>query len=1437
MSAVDTHTTAHAKAVLRQVARRLLRRPSTNVETAGAAAIRQSGLFDATWYLDRYPDVEGMDPVLHYVRHGVAEGRNPRPDFDTAFYLERNPDVVAAGMNPFLHYIEFGQKEHRPTLARAGQGDSGRGSHSAASFLVADAASIAGSGMFDKEYYLAENRDVAAAGLNPLEHFCRYGHRELRNPCGDFDIAWYWLTQMAQSDASANPLLHYLARGVVAEDDARPVGRLDEKEGEHAKVIANRLLERGSLDVATALRLGVALSHLRLWPEAEEALGIAVGLNWKDANIHARLATLFSRRGKWWQAVESWKTASELDATHPEWFFHLGEAQEKMNRFELAADAYQRAIDLNPGSSRWFYLLGYAWEKAGDVARADAAYAEALALDPRKEVEAFGIGMLHQKRGYWPEAAEAYAKALKQQPALADLHFRLGMAHDRCYRWPEAEQAYRNAIALKPESPAWHYRFGFVLERQHRYAEAAEAYAAAATLSSRPTAYWWYRCGYVLAQAGRHEEACRAYLATRAPQDLAGGKTEPQGSAHLDQRPSWLGGYFGRFSSEKLLSDALARDMTNADFHYLLGESRERCGDWLGAAEAYAASVSRSDEHRPMWYYRLGFTLFRAGNFQQASDAFRETRILRRPFGVDIAKYEGSEELTVLGYNEYLETLPVREKYVLYESMHGSSVGGNPYAIFEYLSGHPDYSDWIHVWVISSKSKIPDHLRNRLDVILVTRQSDLYARYLATASHLISDVTFPYWFIRRPEQRYLNTWHGTPLKKLGKDIPGEFMAHGNVQRNFLQATHLISPNQHTSDVLMKSYDVGGITRAKLAETGYPRIDRMLKTTEEKKAGTLAGLGLTDDLPVVLYAPTWRGAHGHANFDVEGLRGDIEALSRLPCQLLFRGHHMIQAMLDDLKLPVASAGQDIDTSDVLAVTDVLITDYSSILFDFLPANKPVFLYCHDWQEYAEKRGLYFNAREMPGGICESREELIIELSRQLGGGEGGMRGHAEAIRRFCPMEDGASGKRVADFFINDDDSHVIARYSNTRRSLLFFAGHFIPNGITSSFLNLIRELASSRRDHLSVVLDTKKLAGEPAWREKLAELPPEVSCLPRFGTMIQSPEECWVMEKLGARKGLPTEDMWGCLGRAFERERRRLFGDARIDAFINFEGYSGFWTALFGPGASLQNNVSYLHNDMIEEYNVRHPYLASIFGMHRYYDMLVSVSEHMSHINREKMGSQFGLPASHFAFCTNVIDSTGIRQRATEPLDEDLLPWMEARHCFLTMGRMSPEKDQAKLIEAFHLLAKDHPDARLVILGDGPLRNRLQMQVQDLGLQDIVLLAGQRGNPFPALARCSCFVLPSNHEGQPMVLLEAMVLGCDIIATDIDGNRGLLQSKYGALVENSVSGLKSGMENFIAGNMSSAEFNVNDYVGEALGQFHGLLERCHESSGLGITKEQ
>ena len=157
--------------------------------------------------------------------------------------------------------------------------------------------------------------------------------------------------------------------------------------------------------------------------------------------------------------------------------------------------------------------------------------------------------------------------------------------------------------------------------------------------------------------------------------------------------------------------------------------------------------------------------------------------------------------------------------------------------------------------------------------------------------------------------------------------------------------------------------------------------------------------------------------------------------------------------------------------------------------------------------------------------------------------------------------------------------------------------------------------------------------------------------------------------------------------------------------------------------------------------------------------------------------------------------------------------------FINLARLSVEKDHEKLIRAFAQFRQGNPSAQLLILGSGPLEHHLHQVVREMGVEDCAHLLGYRANPYPYLRRADCFVLSSNHEGQPMTLLEALVLDKPIVATDIVGNRSVLNDRPGLLVPNSQDGLVGGMVAFEQGRVRSGGFDWRAYQRGAIGMFH------------------
>ncbi len=1165
------------------------------------------------------------------------------------------------------------------------------------------------------------------------------------------------------------------------------------------------------------------------WQDAEEATRSAIESTNATAGMYAQLADILRKQGKTWQELEALEQSVALDSTNPERYARIGALCEQMGDLARAVTAYQAAIALRETEPRWHFRLGHALQRVGRLPPARAAHRSAVQLDSRLHAKRLGIGVFYQEAGEWEEAAQAYAAAVRDNPTVAELHYRLGLALDRCYRWQAAAACYESAVALKATSPPWHARLGLVRERQGDWMGAAAAYEYA--VQQNPSASdWFYRLGFVLCRAGHHESACNAFLASQPglalqTADLPSPPTRP-GEAPESERSA-------RRAEPRVLQYAenmvarrralLLGDVSSTESHRLLGCDYESTGDWAAAVEHYRAATVRAETHDPSLYYRLGAALAREGAFVKACDAFVSMRISQDAHGVpDTFSSENVAVQRRIKYTEFYEGMPLQDGLVLYESFMGASMSCNPFAVFLELRRREECKGWTHVWVLDRRDSAPQEFRNQPDVVFVARGSDAYLRYLASAKLLVNNVTFPEYFVRKPDQLYLSTWHGTPIKHLGKDIREELLSHKNVSRNFLHATHLISPNPHTTRVLLERYDVSGIIPAVVAETGYPRIDATVNATSESKALLRERLGVRNDQPVVLYAPTWRGTHdGSIQVDPERLERDIKKLRSEEYALLFRGHHLAEERLRASALADCTVPQDIDTNELLSIVDVLITDYSSIVFDFFVTGRSAIFYAYDLEEYSQARGLYFPLSELPGEICSTIEAVQEAVDRALAGILlPSPEAYRDARARYCPNEDGGASSRVIDLVLHDKRDGVRVESGETRTSLLFYVGPMMPNGILSSWKNLIAAL-DPERYVITIVIEPSLVSPYSARMDEFRAIAPHVQILGRANALNSTLEERWIMGKLHSQNRLAADEMMERYLRMFDRERRRIFGEARFDCVVNFEGYNRVWAAIFaGGGVGSSRRVIFLHNDMLSERTTRFPYLEGVFRLYERYDLLVSVSELTRDLNSANLAEAFGIGPEKFEYCENLQNPAYVQRMAGMPVEADELRSIlnATGSKFVTVGRLSPEKDHSKLIRAFAALQREHPTVRLLIVGEGPLRGVLEALIKSLGLERHAFLLGHQSNPFPYVARCDCFVLSSNHEGQPMVLFEAMILGKPIVATNIVGARGVLEGRRGLLVDNSEAGLLGGMKAFLDGRIESYEFDNDEYQERVLRRF-------------------
>ena len=315
--------------------------------------------------------------------------------------------------------------------------------------------------------------------------------------------------------------------------------------------------------------------------------------------------------------------------------------------------------------------------------------------------------------------------------------------------------------------------------------------------------------------------------------------------------------------------------------------------------------------------------------------------------------------------------LRIRKNRIMFESMWGKSYSCNPQALYEFID--KNYPEYECIWSLNDE-RIPIAGK----AIRVRRNSLKYYYYLATSKYLVNNVNYPDDYVKRPGQIEIQTMHGTPLKTIGLDVTEDFKTQKQ-KDNYIEKSqrwdYLITQGRFVED---RADRIFGYKR-QILRTGYPRTDRLYTFDNEKKQATKKQLGLPLDKKIILYAPTWRAKN---RFDMELSLDDMRSKLSDEYILLIRLHHFSQK---GYKIPedrefIFDFNKYNYVENLYAISDVLITDYSSVMFDFALLNKPMVFFTYDMEEYCDKlRGLYVDFRnEAPGPICMTSDEVIDAL---------------------------------------------------------------------------------------------------------------------------------------------------------------------------------------------------------------------------------------------------------------------------------------------------------------------------------------------------------------------------------------------------------------------------------------------------------------------------
>jgi CDP-glycerol glycerophosphotransferase len=330
----------------------------------------------------------------------------------------------------------------------------------------------------------------------------------------------------------------------------------------------------------------------------------------------------------------------------------------------------------------------------------------------------------------------------------------------------------------------------------------------------------------------------------------------------------------------------------------------------------------------------------------------------------------------------------------------------NPRAVFEELAAR--VPSLRATWTAPEGSAPPP------GAATVALRTPPYARALGQASLLVSNEALPH-LLKRRDQLYVQTWHGSMLKRIGYDNPRYATDREGLRRaarDYRRWDLLVSQSPFCTRTMRQAFRYDG----EVLEAGYPRNDALLSPQAPAvRAAVRAQYGIADDEQLVLYAPTFRddeAGRTRLPLDLALLRAVVGPQLRV----LVRLHHRAAAELDEPSSPLWSLATDHpDIRELYLASDVLVTDYSSVMFDYVVTGKPVLLFAYDLARYRDElRGFYFDlTAEAPGPVCTTTQEVAERLA-DLTGTERDHAGAYAAFRQtYAPWEDGHASARVVD----------------------------------------------------------------------------------------------------------------------------------------------------------------------------------------------------------------------------------------------------------------------------------------------------------------------------------------------------------------------------------------------------------------------------------------
>lgn len=377
--------------------------------------------------------------------------------------------------------------------------------------------------------------------------------------------------------------------------------------------------------------------------------------------------------------------------------------------------------------------------------------------------------------------------------------------------------------------------------------------------------------------------------------------------------------------------------------------------------------------------------------------------------------------------------IKVDNKTILFSTFNGKSYADSPKAIYLFLLNNENYNDYKFIWTLKELEKHEFLAENERTTIVKQGTKD-YERSLAKAKYWIFNYRVADHQYPKKNQIYVQCWHGTPLKRLGYDLQNtDNVLNTKSEIRFKYRTdakkfkYILSPSKFATEKFISAWNLKKLKKENcVIEKGYPRNDFLYNYTKEDIQNIRKKLGIENvNKKIILYAPTWRdnqhqsgvGYTYKTEVDFDKLKKELEK----DYIILFRAHYLVanEFNFENYKGFIYDVSKVDDINELYVISDILITDYSSVFFDYANLKRPIIFYMYDLEEYKDDiRGFYIDLKELPGNITKTEEELINEINRVQNDFKYDKK-YEKFNKKYNYLDDGKSSDRVVEIIINNE----------------------------------------------------------------------------------------------------------------------------------------------------------------------------------------------------------------------------------------------------------------------------------------------------------------------------------------------------------------------------------------------------------------------------------